>query len=167
MFNYELWNIDGTTVCEEEAGGAWECEEKRFCWIVTREQKWDRGADGTLSLFTEQHHITTKFNLISTKLRQIHLDTASEKSLGARCVFFLIIYFFITVKKDVTPLICSSGSSWLQIGAGNESLWRLLSKQRFLREGGGTRSIWRLWQSDGALFQVEDRPRSSWEQNIL
>ena len=45
-----------------------------------RDTERERGADGALSLFTEWHHITTKFNLISTKLRQIHLDTASKKS---------------------------------------------------------------------------------------
>jgi len=47
----------------------------------------ERGADGTLSVLTEWHHITTKFNLISTKLRQIHLDMASEGSRGTRWVF--------------------------------------------------------------------------------
>lgn len=38
--------------------------------------------------------LPTKFNLISTKLRQIHLDTASQKSRGARWVIFLFCLFF-------------------------------------------------------------------------
>lgn len=68
---------------EEVCVGAWRWEAAEGRENTERE----RGADGALSLFTEWHHITTKFNLISTKLRQIHLDTASKKSWGARRAF--------------------------------------------------------------------------------
>lgn len=73
---------------EEKQAVPGNVSKKDFVGLWRENKKWDRGADGTLSLFTAQHHITTKFNLISTKLRLIHLDTGSETSLGARCVFF-------------------------------------------------------------------------------
>lgn len=73
---------------EEKQAVPGNVSKKDFVGLWRENKKWDRGADGTLSLFTAQHHITTKFNLISPKLRLIHLDTGSETSLGARCVFF-------------------------------------------------------------------------------
>lgn len=106
--------------------------------------KWERRADGALSLFTEWHHITTKFNLISTKLRQIHLDTASKKSWRARRGIF------IAVKEKVVPLISSSGSPQPQIGACDETLWRLLSKQEEEEEEEEGLMRWRFRQPDEA-----------------
>ncbi len=95
--------------------------------------KWERGADGTLSLFTEWHHITTKFNLISTKLHRsiwIQPPRRAERHDGR---------FFITVKENVVPLICSSGSPQSQMESAMRRCWanRAAPQQRRRR-----RMIW-------------------------
>ena len=47
-----------------------------------------RAADGNSSLLTERHHITNKFNLISSKLQQIHLEMERERKWAAREGFY-------------------------------------------------------------------------------
>ena len=54
-----------------------------------------------LSSLNGTEHITTKLNLICTKLRQIHLDGGAEGE-----------------KENIVALICCSGNTQHQIGEG-------------------------------------------------